>query len=179
MTETKTLKGVEQDPLGASCWTYDAAEAAGFSLVAAQRTCRLSFQDHLVVSYTVVFRYVDETDYSHEERTSQATIDVALGEFACGSSAHPPDQHVLSVARRLSEAVIASTIEPEITVDVDGALAFDLRLKSGLLMFAELQADGSLSITVFDDSGQDASVANHLPSATERQFLDLLQSHPE
>ena len=107
-------------------------------------------------------------------QASGSATDVALGEFSCGSSAHPPSQHVLSVARRLSEAVIASTIEPEITVDVDGALAFDLRLPSGLLMFAELQVDGSLSLTVLDDSGKDTSVVQHVPSATEPQFLDLL-----
>ena len=107
-------------------------------------------------------------------QASGSAIDVALGEFSCGPSAHPPSQYVLSVARRLSEAVIASTIEPEITVDVDGALAFDLRLPSGLLMFAELQVDGSLSLTVLDDSGKDASVVQHVPSATESQFLDLL-----
>ena len=107
-------------------------------------------------------------------RVSGSATDVALGEFSCGSSAHPPSQHILSVACRLSEAVIASTIEPEITVDVDGALAFDLRLKSGLLMFAELQVDGSLSLTVLDDSGKDTSVVQHVPTATGPQFLELL-----
>ena len=81
---------------------------------------------------------------------------------------------VVSLAGRLSEAVINNTIEPEITVDVDGALAFDLRLRNGLLMFAELQADGSLSVTILDDRGEETSVVDHLPTATEPQSMDRL-----
>ena len=41
-------------------------------------------------------------------------------------------------------------------------------------MFAELQVDGSLSLTVLDDSGKDTSVVQHVPTATEPQFLELL-----
>ena len=49
------------------------------------------------------------------------------------------------LALRLSAAAVEKTNEPEITVDVDGALSFDLRLNSGLLMFAELTVGGMLS----------------------------------
>ena len=97
-----------------------------------------------------------------------------LYEFSCGSNGRPPSRDVGGLARRLSTKAVSSTNEPEITVDVDGALSFDLRLDSGLLMFAELQVDGSLSLTTLDDSRQETSVVDHLPSATESQFVDRL-----
>ena len=174
MMATTTLKSVQEDSLTPSCWTYDAAEAADFLLVPGKDTCRLSFQDHVLVDYRLTLHFVDDAEAAREEKPSRSMEDVALDEFSCGSIADPPTQHVISLALRLCAAAISSTIEPEITVDVDGALAFDLRLKSGLLMFAELQADGSLSLTVFDDSGERASVVDHLPSATGPQFLDRL-----
>jgi hypothetical protein len=41
-------------------------------------------------------------------------------------------------------------------------------------MFAELQTDGSLCVTILDDRGEETSVVDHLPSATEPQFMDRL-----
>ena len=107
-------------------------------------------------------------------KVTSVAADVALAEFSRESNASPPSRPVVSLAGRLSEAVINNTIEPEITVDVDGALAFDLRLRNGLLMFAELQADGSLSVTILDDRGEETSVVDHLPTATEPQSMDRL-----
>ena len=99
-------------------------------------------------------------------------IDEALAQFADG--ANPV---VGRLARKLVEAVRDRTSEPEVTVDdVDGALAFDLRLRSGDLMFGELQADGSLSVTVFDDRSEPASVKKHLSLTNESRFLEFLQS---
>ena len=64
--------------------------------------------------------------------------------------------------------------QPEITVDVDGALSFDLRLASGLLMFAELGVDGVLDLTVLDDSARETFVVRHLSPASESQFVKQL-----
>lgn len=82
---------------------------------------------------------------------------------------------VVSLARKLVEAVRDYTSEPEVTVDdSDGALAFDLRLKNGDLMFGELQTDGSLSVTVLDDRSEPVSVKKHLRFTNEAQFLGFL-----
>ena len=66
------------------------------------------------------------------------------------------------------------THQPEITIDVDGALSFDLRLTSGLLMFAELAIDGKLDITILNDTGPESFVVTHLSGATEAQFIEQL-----
>ena len=143
------------------------------SLVPDRRTCWISFHDRVVVSYELTFDVIDSTDVA-DDTAPESSADVALEEFSCGSNACPPSRSVVDLAGRLSEAVINNTIEPEITIDVDGALAFDLRLRSGLLMFAELQTDGSLCVTILDDRGEETSVVDHLPSATEPQFMDRL-----
>ena len=64
--------------------------------------------------------------------------------------------------------------QPEITVDVDSALSFDLRLASGLLMFAELGVYGVLDLTVLDDSARETLVVRHLSPASESQFVKQL-----
>lgn len=73
---------------------------------------------------------------------------------------------MVDLARVLVRAAEQRTYQPEITIDVDGALSFDLRLTSGLLMFAELTIAGDLDITILDDRGQDTFVVRHLSPAT-------------
>ena len=91
-----------------------------------------------------------------------------------GLDGERPDNHVVDLADRLVQKTQAQTEEPEITIDVDGALSFDLRLTSGLLMFAELAIDGTLDVTVLNDSGPGARLVKHLPAATEAAFVDQL-----
>ena len=43
-------------------------------------------------------------------------------------------------------------------------------------MFGELQADGSLSVTVLDDRSEPTSVKKHLPLTNESRFMEFLQS---
>ncbi|MCY4483452.1 MAG: hypothetical protein OXC12_11290 [Spirochaetaceae bacterium] len=85
-----------------------------------------------------------------------------------------PGVDVVDLARALVRGAEQRTHQPEITIDVDGALSFDLRLTSGLLMFAELAIDGKLDITIVNDSGQESFVAKHLSDATEGQFVEQL-----
>ena len=85
-----------------------------------------------------------------------------------------PDNHSVDLADRLVQEAREQTDEPEITIDVDGARSFDLRLASGLLMFAELAKDGTLDITILDDSGPETLVVKNLPAATESQFVEQL-----
>ena len=78
------------------------------------------------------------------------------------------------MASVLVTAAEQRTYQPEITIDVDGALSFDLRLTSGLLMFAELTIEGNLDITILNDRGQTTFVVRHLSPATESQFFQQL-----
>ena len=94
-------------------------------------------------------------------------FDTTVREFALGLDGERPDNHVVDLADRLVQRARAQTEEPEITIDVDGALSFDLRLKSGLLMFAELAIGGTLDVTIINDGGPEARVVKHLPEATE------------
>ena len=85
-----------------------------------------------------------------------------------------PDNRVVDLADRLVQVAKEQTDEPEFTIDVDGALSFDLRLASGLLMFAELAMDGTLDITILDEGRQGTLVVRNLSAATEAQFLEQL-----
>ena len=62
-------------------------------------------------------------------------------------------------------------MEPEITVDVDGALSFDLRLTSGLLILAELDLFGELDASVYDD--REGILVRRLPQTTESELIGL------
>ena len=70
----------------------------------------------------------------------------AVIEFARGTDNATPSAEVIETAQHITEAALADTVEPEISVDEDGALSLDLRLSSGLRMLAELPIDGSLDV---------------------------------
>ncbi len=95
-------------------------------------------------------------------------------EFSLGLDGDRPDNHIFDLADRLVQEAREQTDEPEITIDVDGALSFDLRLTSGLLMFAELAIGGTLEVNILDDSGRETRVVRHLSAATESEFVDQL-----
>ena len=110
-----------------------------------------------------------------EARTANIVqFDPRVREFSSGMDGRTPGFDVVDLARVLVRAAEQRTYQPEITIDVDGALSFDLRLTSGLLMFAELTIDGGLDITILDDRGQDTFVVRHLSPATESQFFEQL-----
>ena len=95
-------------------------------------------------------------------------------EFAAGVDGVRPGRSVVDKADRLVQAARQGTIEPEIAVDVDGALSFDLRLNNGLLLLAELSIAGNLDASVYDDAAGER--VQRLPRATEAQFMELLLS---
>ena len=66
----------------------------------------------------------------------------AIHAFSNGLKDKRPTQAVIDIASRITEEALAKTVDPEITVDVDGALSFDLRLANGLLILAELDLYG-------------------------------------
>ena len=111
-----------------------------------------------------------------ESRTAEIRpIDPMVRAFARGlDGRHPPISDVVDLAYRLVHMAKERSHQPEITVDVDGALSFDLRLASGLLMFAELGVYGVLDLTVLDDSARETLVVRHLSPASESQFVKQL-----
>ena len=101
----------------------------------------------------------------------QLVQDSAILTFTRGIEGVRPDPSTVDIATRVSAAAHEKTIEPEITVDVDGALSFDLRLSSGLLVLAELDLDGELDASVYDD--REGILVKRLAQATYSQLIDL------
>ena len=99
-------------------------------------------------------------------------IESALREFANGIDGVLPNDDALAAARRLAEAA-AATVSPEITVDVDGALSFDLRLQDGSLLLAEFSAAGALDASVYDSEN---NPLRRIPEATVEEFCRLLST---
>ena len=99
-------------------------------------------------------------------------IESALREFAGGVDGVLPNDEVLAAARRLAEAA-AATVSPEITVDIDGALSFDLRLRDGSLLLAELSAAGALDASVYDGANK---LRRRIPEASVEEICSLLSA---
>lgn len=99
-------------------------------------------------------------------------IESALREFGGGVEGVLPDGNALASARRLAEAA-AATVSPEITVDVDGALSFDLRLQDGSLLLAEFSATGELDASVYDSGN---NLLRRIPRATVEEICSLLSA---
>ena len=95
----------------------------------------------------------------------------AVRAFARGIGDKQPTGATVDIAARISFAALANTVQPEITVDVDGALSFDLRLANGLLVLAELDLDGELDASVYDDDK--GILVQRLKKTTESEFIDL------
>ena len=106
----------------------------------------------------------------------QRTVHSAVREFSDGLEGVRPTNATIGIASRIAEAALDKTVEPEITVDVDGALAFDLRLANGLLLLAELDLDGALDASVYDD--RKGVLVERLPHATESDVIGwFLKGH--
>ena len=100
----------------------------------------------------------------------------AVAEFALGLAGLQPSPGVIAVAARIAQAALARTVDPELSIDVDGALSLDLRLDNGLLILAELAIDGTLDATLFDDSAKpNARIVRHLPQASPEEMLNWLR----
>lgn len=76
-----------------------------------------------------------------------------VAEFARGVSGFPPPaEGAVGIARSLVRIAASQIEEPEISVDIDGELSFDLRREDGHLVFAELSVDGRLDVGVYDEN---------------------------
>ena len=105
-----------------------------------------------------------------------AALHPVVQEFADGVEGVVPVGDAVDMAVRLVRTAVGRLIEPEFSVDVDGALFFDLRLTNGLLLFAELSPGGTLDVRVYDDSNARAELktVHRWPHATEEDFISLL-----
>lgn len=101
---------------------------------------------------------------------SEVPSHVAVRAFTEGLGDVPHKVTTVSMANRIAKAALDKTIEPEISVDVDGALSFDLRLANGLLVLAELNIDGTLDASVYDDSR--GILIKRLPQTTDVELID-------
>ena len=80
-----------------------------------------------------------------------ATLHPAVQEFAAGVDGVRLGDAVVAMATRIVQAVLERTADAEISVDVDGALSFVLRLTDGRLVLAELNPDGTIDASKYDD----------------------------
>ena len=97
-----------------------------------------------------------------------------VSEFAMGVDGAKPNDAAVALAARIVQVVLDHAVDSEISVDVDGALSFVLRLKDGRLVLAELDTDGSIDASRYDDD-HGANV-KRFPQATAADLIALFQS---
>ena len=100
-------------------------------------------------------------------------VEAELMEFSAGLGGVCPTEEAIRIARVLSEAAVRHVAHPDITVDIDGELSFDLRLDDGRLVFAELGLDGQLDVGVY---GRDNQMLDHDAEATCTYLLSIIES---
>ena len=100
-------------------------------------------------------------------------VEAELAEFGAGLDGVCPTAEAVRIARVLSAAAVRHVPHPEITVDIDGELSFDLRLKDGRLVFAEFGLDGQIDVGVY---GPDDQMLEHDAEATCEYFLSVIAS---
>ena len=100
-------------------------------------------------------------------------VEAELAEFSAGVDGMRPTEQAVCIARVLSDAAVRHIKHPEITVDIDGELSFDLRLDDGRLVFAELGLDGKLDMGVY---GSDNQMLEHDAKATCQYLLSIIES---
>ncbi len=96
----------------------------------------------------------------------------AVQEFAAGVDGAKPSAEVVEIATRLVQAALDYTADSEISVDVDGALSFVLRLNDGRLVLAELDPDGAIDASKYDD--EQGTNVERFPRATAEEFIKIL-----
>ena len=86
-----------------------------------------------------------------------------ITEFARGIDGERPEEEVVRIATKIARVAADRTEDPEITVDVDGALSFDLRLRDGHLVLAEIDMFGQIDFSVYNSANE---LEQHHPKAT-------------
>lgn len=104
-------------------------------------------------------------------RLVKSSVHPALANFEKGKEGIRPDQATLSLARTLIEVATRRASNPDIHVDFEGSLSFDLRLHNGHWLLADLFIDGQLDVSVYDTAAKEWVV--NWPRATESQFKSI------
>ena len=98
-------------------------------------------------------------------------IQSELDLFAEGTRDSAPSKLVTEMATRLVKAAAQFCEIPDISFDIDGELSFDLRLRDGRLILAELSIDGSIDASVYDEGN---TLLKRMPLATEPELIAVL-----
>ena len=103
----------------------------------------------------------------------EGVLPIVVHEFALGLHGVRPNRTVVGMAARIIQAATEQTKDPEFSVDVDGALSFDLRLANGLRVLAELTIGGELDAGFYDYNNDDqrATEAEYLSQATAEELI--------
>jgi len=102
---------------------------------------------------------------------TRAAMKASLEEFSVGLYGKRPEPWVVEMAAQIADATLSKTREPEISVDVDGVLSFDLELPGGRLLLAELEIGGSINAGVYDPPLEPVKL---MPDATEADVISWL-----
>ena len=127
---------------------------------------------------------VDEFAPAHvhiePETQAEAPIHPIIQAFARGFAGECPSASTLEAATKIVEAVAQRNSKNEIEVDdTDGALSFELRSESRLLVVGELSVGGNLHANVYDDQHPNAQASieeiwvKHLPQASVADLIAL------
>ena len=81
--------------------------------------------------------------------------DNPIREFQRGIGGDAPSIEVVNAANNLNCLANLRTVQPEISVDGDGALSLDLRLRDGALVMAEMEMDGTVNAGVYDGNNEE------------------------
>ena len=92
-------------------------------------------------------------------------------EFAQGTNGVQPTAPVVDMATRIVTAAIERTADSEISVDVDGALSFVLRLNDGRLVLAELNPNGVIDASRYDD--EQGTNVKRFPRSTAEDLIKI------
>ena len=95
----------------------------------------------------------------------------AVHEFAQGVGDVQPSDRVVTIASRIVQEVLERTADSEISVDVDGALSFVLQLDDGRLVLAELNPDGVIDASRYDD--EQGTNVKRFPRSTAEDLIKL------
>ena len=131
------------------------------------------FSALLAFSTAELYSSALDADHIVPSPSLSLVVEAQLAEFSVGLDGVRPTERALRIATVLCEAAVQYVENPEITVDVDGELSFDLRLKDGRLVFAELGLDGRLDVGVY---GSDNKMLEHDAHATCDHFLMVIES---
>ena len=83
-----------------------------------------------------------------------AEVKTAIEGFAAGIGEARPAGPTVEAARAIWQAAVHHTSDPEIALDDDGALSFDLRLSDGRLVLAELCVNGQVHVGVYGENDE-------------------------